>query len=229
MNYNSRKLMTYNRVLKSLNNQQLCDMLTKDCSCATSQFQYVPHGHIITGDYRFIPDGLLQNLLSKGINWEPTAIDWDMVYNEALEGMSKFTLTIKRKFKRTSSECLQFYKRVKGLIRKRILYYEKISSVGSPHSLYQQVLPSLQQIWKNFIIASADKAHNNYFIVCKKFYLQALAMELGITTTSGGSLFASGNGTYQPCQRSASQIIASHKIYAIGKRLQVKLEDETLP
>ena len=59
----------------------------------------------------------------------------------------------------------------------------------------------------NYILVVADKAENNFVIICKKFYVLALIKELGI---NADTFTCSGNGTYEIVNTSEDTIIREH-------------------
>ncbi len=51
--------------------------------------------------FTFVAHKPLENLLCKGVNYrEPKVIDWDVVYNDALDAMKKLVDIVEMKFKR---------------------------------------------------------------------------------------------------------------------------------
>ena len=60
----------------------------------------------------------------------------------------------------------------------------------------------------SYVIVPADKADNNFVVVCKKFYVEVSLRELGIDTVTFTSI---GNSTYAPCQKSLQDIISEQQ------------------
>ena len=69
----------------------------------------------------------------------------------------------------------------------------------------------LQSVHNNFVLVPADKAANNVIIICKKFYFEVLAKELGVSS-NGPSL---GNATYEKCAASEKNIIKDSFVISI--------------
>ena len=64
----------------------------------------------------------------------------------------------------------------------------------------------LQSVHDKFVLVPADKAANNVIIICKKFYFEVLAKELGVSS-NGPSL---GNATYETCSDNEMNIVRDH-------------------
>ena len=62
----------------------------------------------------------------------------------------------------------------------------------------------------------ADKAANNFVIVCKKYYVTVLMNELGIDFNTYACL---GNVTYKPVQTDGNVIINKHLILYAQKKI----------
>ena len=57
---------------------------------------------------------------------------------------------------------------------------------------------------KKFVISPIDKASNNFAIICKKFYLEVIQGELGISEK------IKGNSVYKPVNQNIDNIIEKH-------------------
>ena len=84
-----------------------------------------------------------------------------------------------------------------------------------------EVIKYIQYLHDRFVIVPADKASNNFGIVCKKFYLEVIQKELGISYD--GNII--GNKVYIPVCQEAYDIYKFHKdtlLHVFG----IKLLDE---
>ena len=61
-----RKLLNYNTFLKDLTTTDILDILSKDCSCSSSNYTYTPHGHVVTGDLNIFTNDKLRNIMFFG-------------------------------------------------------------------------------------------------------------------------------------------------------------------
>ena len=134
---------------------------TISCDCKTSQFCDSHHGHIVTGDLRFIKNTKLRTLLSKGpkyrenerINWQKvhdsitTGIDeckkvWSNKENVDIKVLNEWSCTLKNKI----SHIIKSKK--KSPIIKKILNDKDIKN-------------ELVELHNNFVFVPTDKAQNN--------------------------------------------------------------------
>ena len=69
------------------------------------------------------------------------------------------------------------------------------------------VRKDIRDLHDSYVIAPADKAANNFVVVCKKFYVEVL-LRVGIDKVTFTSL---GNSTYVPCHKSLQDIISEHQ------------------
>ena len=67
------------------------------------------------------------------------------------------------------------------------------------------------------MLVPADKAANNVFVVCKKYYLEVVTREITATTT------------YEPVTRDKDDIIMEHLHFMRNNHIVVKPELECLP
>ena len=207
-----RKLLNYNNFLKSLTKEQIIQIIENECACLSSPFNYIPHNHIITGDLNIIPNLRLRNIMSLGTKYrEPTYLQPETIKTSLFEYIDNFV-----KFKSISHgiEAKEFEKwkiRVKEVITNRIQFYithHPQVFIGK-ESIFKdkKVMDCINDIHKTFILAVADKAANNYVIICKKFYVLTLIKELGIDKDT---FTCAGNTTYQIINRTEKEVIDEH-------------------
>ena len=204
-----RKLFNYNTFLKSLTKDKITEILNNDCSCQNSDYIYPPHNHIITGNLDLIANPKLQSLMRYGVKFrEPVNVDHLTVNNSIFEYLDYF---VQQKSLRYNIDVKSFdawLLQVKEIVSKRILFFTKINHpvFKKSTSIFEDetVKSYIQQLHSNFIITVADKASNNFVLICKKFYTQVLMCELGIDPIS---LHCVGNSTYDFVSEDKDNII----------------------
>ena len=80
------------------------------------------------------------------------------------------------------------------------------------------VKDTLHKLHANYVLVPADKAANNVIIVCKKYYIDTLVKELGISNVN------INNPTYIPIDDSFETIMKSHNqfITSVGlKKIKI--------
>ena len=84
---------------------------------------------------------------------------------------------------------------------------------------------TLRRLHDDFVLVPADKAANNVIVVCKKYHVETLIIELGINTTN-----ISPNSTYIPSTDSFDEILKkSHCKFIESVGLEMSEEDKNLP
>ncbi|MCP3682021.1 MAG: hypothetical protein GY861_04955, partial [bacterium] len=182
------KFMSYNKVLKWLDSSNLKSAMLSSCTCASLPFNYVPLGHVVTGDRRIIQDELLRNLFDNGTHFrEPRNLDWSHVTASACLAVDYFIALLQRKTKLSLGSFSPYKIRVLWLIEKRLTYCKiKFPSPGNNcNKLPYGSLQELRQLQDKYVITCADKASNNFIFTCKLCYLKAMADELGVTLSNG--------------------------------------------
>ncbi len=142
---------------------------------------------------------------------EPIHKNPEDIKTTLFEYIDQFAESKSRKFKIEIEKFNAWKNRVKGVISNRIIFYEhnkphlfsKISSIFDN----KEVIEYLKYLHTNYILVVADKAANNFVIICKKFYVLTLIKELGINTDT---FTCSGNGTYEIVNLSEEMIIREH-------------------
>ena len=86
----------------------------------------------------------------------------------------------------------------------------KFKSKGFADTEYISILNTnnvkdyIYEMHKKFVISPIDKASNNFAIICKKFYLEVIQGELGISEK------IKGNSVYKPVNQNIDNIIEKH-------------------
>ena len=187
-----RKLFNYNKILKNLSKKDL-NSLTCDCKDEYSDFVYPPHGHVHTGNLNIIQCVPLREVMSKGAKYRlKPSITKNKIITILEESLLKLKRALARKSKTTVSSLDLWYEALLKKVKIRV------------HSLTEKQLESndifgeetvnsyLEKFLHRFVIVPVDKASNNFAVICKKFYIEVLMKELGITS---GKI--SGNEVYK--------------------------------
>ena len=86
----------------------------------------------------------------------------------------------------------------------------------------------LCQIHMDYVVAPADKAANNFIIICKKYYLQTMCKEMGVLMNMD-NWNIEGNDTYKLANINADSIFKRHRqINGYYKRIILE-ENENIP
>ena len=204
----SRKFCNYGSFLAKLNAGSLLKLLHEEsCGCLDSKYLYPPAGHIITGDLSIVGEHLAP-IMQEGAKFRICAnsskekIVTD--FNEVLDKIIEWDAHKKG----VSEEVYQNYKRnCNWLLRKRMCQH--LSCPYQTQKQEENAIKELAILHKKYIITVADKASNNFIVICKKYYAQVLCTELGIRCING-KLEILGNAVYKPMSQSVDDIISSH-------------------
>ena len=85
------------------------------------------------------------------------------------------------------------------------------------------VKDTLHKLHANYVLVHADKAANNMIIVCKKYYIDTVVIELGINNVN------INNPTYVPIDDSFETILKSHNQFITSVGLEISEEDQNMP
>ena len=92
----------------------------------------------------------------------------------------------------------------------KLFIKSKFKSKGFADTEYISILNTnnvkdyIYEMHKKFVISPIDKASNNFAIICKKFYLEVIQGELGISEK------IKGNSVYKPVNQNIDNIIEKH-------------------
>ena len=196
------------------------------CHCNTSKFCYEPHSHVITGDLMDIENVKLRELVAKGPKYrEPNKINWKSTETMVSDS---FYLYAEQWSKREQVD-LKYLSEWKDQIKELVV--ECISSLKEKvRSPKQKILndpdvkDTLRRLHDDFVLVPADNASNNVIVVCKKYHIETLIKELGVSTTN-----ISPNSTYIPSAHSFDEILKSHCKFIESVGLEMSEEDKNLP
>lgn len=205
----SRRLLNYNAFLKELTTDEIKDIISKECSCSSSDYIYAPHNHIVTGNLNVISNSRLRILMSFGAKYrEPIAMEPADIKSTIYSYIDRFILSKANKY-RINADCFKLWeKKVKDIISNRIDFFVKhkpeIFSNGTSIWHNKEISDFIEEFHKKFIVVVADKASNNFVVICKKFYTLVLMNELGV---DANSLSCVGNTTYSFVTHNKHEII----------------------
>ena len=231
-------ICNYSKFLNKLDRELLAKIIAEPCECATSRFMYQPAMHIITGDLSIIEDKEIRNVMNYGSKFRlPQPVNWNLVENATNSCLQELVELCVRKYKILTSSMQNFLTRAKIIVKNRIkfwiakrqLYYECDGGLGLVS--LSQLHKRCHELHKRFVITTADKANNNFVVICKKYYVLNLCQELGIKCTDNGVCSTiAGNDVYQPVAApSAETIIRSHCAAAELFQCTVLDENKALP
>ena len=181
-------LLNYSKDLKDLTINNMTDIDNMECSCDSSPFKDQHYGHILTGDLSIIENTELRNLMKKGTKYrESPSPNFKKLEYSLKSAVSEFIVNWSRKENKEEDEFNEY---------KYALFHElenKISQFGNCNNSSPTILQNIlvkqyvSALHDKFIITVIDKASNNFGIICKKFYFQILAKELGLNNVNVGN------------------------------------------
>ncbi len=206
----------------------LHNCLQKSCCCTTSKYNYLPVGHVITGNLDLLPTSKLKKVFSKGAKFrDAVAISKnDML----LKLQAIFQQYCAKVSKRSKVPLVRFstYKKYFLDLLKNDLQRFVDSKTATISCLSKSEWQHLRKFQEEFVIAPADKANSNYIFICKKYYLSVVCHELGISW-QGSTCAVTGNGVYAPVTVAPHIILHSHASYITFLGLRSKPENNVLP
>ena len=227
-----KELINYNSFLNNLTNNDIKDIVGKDCDCATSTFKDEFHQHIVTGNLGLISNIKLKEIMAFGAKYrEPLYLTPDIIRRTICDSIDNF-IDIKSKiYNIDKREFEQWRYRVFNIIDNRIKFYEQNKPCvfnGEEAVLKRRKIKSyIKELQQKYIIVVADKASNNFVFICKKFYVLTIMKELGIDNVS---YVCSGNVTYKAVDKTENQLILEHANILKDKfKLKCKDRDRVIP
>ena len=158
----------------------------------------------------------LETVLSKGASFRQVSITTVLpAQRAAVENAQTIIATLlhpRNKLGLSTSDATHLYETLLRTILDRISRTFRNTEHVSIRDLEnrRQTQQHLDTAHKRFILIPIDKASNNIGIICKKFYVQLLNQELGITFNNG-QLTALGNDTYEPFTDSLPDLFQKHQ------------------
>ena len=205
-----RKILNYSTFLKQLTKDDISSILSEDCACSSSPYNYTPHAHIITGDLNIVTNTKLRRLMSFGAKFrEPVNMEPSKLKDILFSYVESFVSQKSAKYHLGPEFFKAWENRVKTVIENRINFFMRYKPevfLGGQSLLHdEEVSDYLNKLHKKFIIVVADKAANNFVFVCKKYYISVLLHELGIDPNT---LTCNGNTTYSFHSENKVSVIA---------------------
>ena len=201
-----QSLFNYNKVLREFSNG-CSNTLVCDCkqNPDLAPFIYKPHGHVHTGNLDIIEHPELRKIMQKGARFReiPNISHRNYIF-QLCKSIDKFVIKWSKKEKVPISTFDDWSKLLKMFIK------SKFKSKGFADTEYISILNTnnvkdyIYEMHKKFVISPIDKASNNFAIICKKFYLDVIQGELGISEK------IKGNSVYKPVNQNIDNIIEKH-------------------
>ena len=225
----SLPICNYASFLKNLTISDVKSILDNPCDCASSPFNYAPHGHIVTGNLDIVDNVELREVLSYGCKYRiPVSKSPDVIYMSINEAVNNFIKSKSRKYSQKETAFDNWKEKVLSVISNRITFYEKkypeIFDTKDNILEKDDVKRYLKTLKSKYIICSIDKASCNFSFICKKFYIQTLVKELGFNNIT---LDCIGNDTYKPCSEDESFHV-NQISETLLERFNIVVEDNNL-
>ncbi len=196
------------------------------CDCSNSKFKYSPYGHVLTGDVSFFENSKLRDIIRKGPKYrEPREISWKRNKKIVFDAIEKYATSWAKREEAKRFVLDDWVSCVKDVIMKRICKYKYHKNTSTSIFEDDTVKEYLHSVHERFVLAPADKASNNVIVICKKFYFEVLAKELGINANSPSL----GNNTYQKVDTQEKDIIDDHLSFLRKYGIIPDDKDQTLP
>ena len=222
------KILNYRETVSSLNIVVDDDISfvqnLPSCECQNSEFCDPHHKHIVTGDLRVITNQKLRKLFSRGPNYrEPKTLNYHKCKQSIESSITSCIDDLAIKYKLTVQDFFSWKTKILELVDKKIqiLKSKKVPSATKPILQDEEVLSSLAEIHRKFVIVPIDKATNNVAVICKRFYIQKLLNEVGVPGDS--------SSTYKLSDYDANNVIENNALLCekFGITLEGRLK--TLP
>ena len=194
------------------------------CDCKLSDFCDPHHGHVVTGNLKFIKNKKLRSLLCKGPRYrEARNTNWNMFVSDLKVNLKSCVCSWARREKVDSSLLMEWYHKVLDGVAKIVKKLKKQRKPCSNMILNSpDVIDSLSKLQDKFVFVPTDKASNNIAIVCKKFYIEQSMRELNIFTTNHKE---DGKSTYELIDKDTKSIIERHTKYLKTKSICDEVPD----
>ena len=212
-------LFNYNKVLKTLTHSRAEEIDACDCTEKYPDYVYKTHGHVHTGNLNIIENKMLHNVMRKGAKYRETPncnkYKLTQLYKNAID---KLAVTLSRRVK-NKKICFddwscKIMKEISIAIKKLPHEFKSCQILKQP-----DIVKYIEDLHDRFVIVPIDKASNNFGIVCKKFYLDTVKKELGISDEG-----IIGNKVYKPVHQNEEEIFQYHE-KTLLQNFGIKLTD----
>jgi hypothetical protein len=207
--------VNYSGFLGKLDANEVSRILGSTCDCHSSPNIDTHHGHIITGDCKAVADDEIAQILALGAKYRPhRSNDSTGAALAALDAVRAFIhVHLLRKQVISDIEAAALYSSCRSTVAKlEDRSKEVLSDIGlvKKHTQWLRCKKELRRVHERFVVIPIDKAAGNLGFICKRYYIETLCKELGISITDSGTLSATGNATYTPCSEAPDDIIQRH-------------------
>lgn len=227
-----KELLNYNSFLNNLKNYDIKEIVDSDCECSTSPYKDEFHQHVITGNLNIVSNVELKDIMSLGVKYrEPNFLKPNIIRNSINKNINNFIESKSKKYNIKIKDFDQWRNRITDIINKRISFYEvkKPQVFNGTNSIMkmQSSKDYIKELQQKYILVVADKAANNFVLICKKFYVLTMMKELGIETVSFNCI---GNITYQKEEKTENELIQEHtNILRDEFKLTCNKKDQIIP
>ena len=227
------RFCTHTKLLKNLQANQLQLELSKSCHCQNefADFLYAPAGHVITGDVRVVRNSQLRSIMSLGANYRlPKGVDADVVRDTAYEAVQALISKLPRSLKIAKANIDEFSARAYSIIDRRVQSLLFNRRHFEPSTNLAAVFKAHRRLSEDFVVTTVDKASNNFVFICKKYYLEVICQELGISFDSNNGITIQGNETYKHVPALPSHaLIPLHRSLCNRFNVSMSQSDTCLP
>lgn len=148
-------------------------------SCLREFLYTKDHDHILTGNLQIAGNNKLRKILSKSPKYRQLKLinfvsEKDCIMKGIDECISPWRFN-----NRCNTQLLQEWKIKAIKIQNGKFIYSNIISLKN-----KSIATALENLHKNFIVAPFDKAYGDIAFICKRFSVQILLKELGLTTNN---------------------------------------------
>ena len=222
------KILNYKNTVKDLEILKENDIFIVNnlptCDCSSSTFKDPVHNHIVTGDLRIINNNKLRKLLSKGPNFrENKFINYDRCLTSVETALDTLIENLIAKYNLTEESFQAWKNEIISNVRRKVnhLKFWKVSQPVKPVLKDPDVKEYLAELHSKFVLVPIDKASNNIAIICKRFYINKLLSEVGLS--------GNPNNTYQISDKNPNDIIATNIHFCKSLNLPVTENIQCLP
>ena len=222
------KVLNYQKTVKELEilkeNEKFVVNNLPSCDCSSSEFKDPVHNHVVTGDLRIIRNQKLRKLLSKGPNFrENKFINYDRCLNSVVAGIDSFIDNLTGKYNLPAESFHAWKNEIVSCVKHKVnhLKFWRVSQPVKPVLRDPDVVSYLTDLHSKFVLVPIDKASNNIAIVCKKFYIEKLLSEVGLS--------GNPNNTYHISDENPNNIIETNIHFCKSLNLPVNEKNNCLP
>ena len=228
----SLKLVNYKKELRNLTLEKLTSIKSGTCNCISSDFLYIPLGHVITGNLDIVQNKELREIFLKGTKYrEPKKMDFKRLSHTIKEAGYQYIGKINNIIQEEQRE--EWIRKFNQVIITEIKQVEhKYSRKGTANleniMEKSEIKYALKTLQDQYIIVSVDKAPNNYSFICKKYYMDVMCKELGVVFQNG-TYNICGNGTYILSDEKEEEIVKKHDKLLQTMDRTTEEEDKCVP